>query len=126
MTLFKWLRQAEVDEGAKPGVSRNDSAELREARKRIKLLEQENEVLRRATAYLSQANLPGKALLARERAGRRRCPGRGDVPGLGPRSTAVLSVACQPVTATGLERAYQSASLILPSPMPSPRCGYCH
>jgi transposase-like protein len=60
MTLFKWLRQAEVEEGAKPGVTRNDSAELREARKRIKLLEQENEVLRRATAYLSQANLPGK------------------------------------------------------------------
>ena len=60
MTLFKWLRQAEIDEGSKPGVSRGDSAELREARKRIKLLEQENEVLRRATAYLSQANLPGK------------------------------------------------------------------
>jgi transposase len=38
----------------------SDSVELREARKRIKLLEQENEVLRRATAYLSQANLPGK------------------------------------------------------------------
>ena len=60
MTLFKWLRQAEIDEGAKPGVTRNDSAELREARKRITLLEQENEVLLRATAYLSQANLPGK------------------------------------------------------------------
>lgn len=60
MTLFKWLRQADTAEGTKPGVSRNDSAELREARKRIKLLEQENEVLRRATAYLSQANLPGK------------------------------------------------------------------
>jgi transposase-like protein len=60
MTLFKWLRQAEIEEGAKPGVSRAESAELREARKRIKLLEQENEVLRRATAYLSQANLPGK------------------------------------------------------------------
>ena len=60
MTLFKWLRQADTDDGSKPGVSRNDSAELREARKRIKLLEQENEVLRRATAYLSQANLPGK------------------------------------------------------------------
>lgn len=37
-----------------------DRAELREARKRIRLLEQENEVLRRAAAYLSQANLPGK------------------------------------------------------------------
>ena len=35
-------------------------AELREAKKRIRLLEQENEVLRRAAAYLSQANLPGK------------------------------------------------------------------
>jgi transposase-like protein len=60
MTLFKWLRQADVEEGVKPGVSGSDSAELREARKRIKLLEQENEVLRRAAAYLSQANLPGK------------------------------------------------------------------
>ena len=60
MTLFKWLRQADIDAGAAPGVSRNESAELREARKRIKLLEQENEVLRRAAAYLSQANLPGK------------------------------------------------------------------
>ncbi len=60
MTLFKWLRQADVDEGAKPGVTRAESVELREARRRIKLLEQENEVLRRAAAYLSQANLPGK------------------------------------------------------------------
>jgi len=60
MTLFKWLRQAEVDEGVKPGVSGGESAELREARRRIKLLEQENEVLRRAAAYLSQASLPGK------------------------------------------------------------------
>ncbi|WP_323373831.1 transposase [Plantactinospora alkalitolerans] len=60
MTLFKWLRQADVDAGVKPGVSGSGSAELREARKRIRLLEQENEVLRRATAYLSQANLPGK------------------------------------------------------------------
>jgi transposase-like protein len=60
MTLFKWLRQADADEGVKPSVSRGDSAELREARKRIRLLEQENEVLRRATAYLSQANLPGE------------------------------------------------------------------
>ena len=37
-----------------------ESDALREANKRIKLLEQENEVLRRAAAYLSQAHLPGK------------------------------------------------------------------
>ena len=45
---------------ARPGPTMADVAELREARKRIRLLEQENEVLRRAAAYLSQANLPGK------------------------------------------------------------------
>ena len=60
MTLFKWMRQADVDDGARPGTSRVEAVELREARKRIRLLEQENEVLRRAAAYLSQANLPGK------------------------------------------------------------------
>ncbi|MFI5490894.1 IS3 family transposase [Micromonospora echinaurantiaca] len=58
MTLFKWLRQADIDAGATPGTSSTESAELREARKRIRLLEQENEVLRRAAAYLSQAHLP--------------------------------------------------------------------
>ncbi len=60
MTLSKWMRQADVDAGVKPGITSSDNAELREARRRIKLLEQENEVLRRAAAYLSQANLPGK------------------------------------------------------------------
>ncbi|GEM_PF-91958 len=60
MTLQKWMRQADIDDGAKPGQTRTEAAELREARKRIRLLEQEVEVLRRAAAYLSQANLPGK------------------------------------------------------------------
>ncbi|MFI8265020.1 IS3 family transposase [Streptomyces sp. NPDC085665] len=54
MTLWKWMRRADIDEGAKPGVSSQESAELREARRRIKLLEQENEVLRRAAAHLSR------------------------------------------------------------------------
>jgi transposase-like protein len=60
MTLHKWLRRAAVEDGVRPGVSRSESEELRELRKRNRLLEQENEVLRRAAAYLSQANLPGK------------------------------------------------------------------
>ena len=58
--LQNWLRQADVEAGCKPGMSSSDSVELRELRKRNRLLEQENEVLRRAAAYLSQANLPGK------------------------------------------------------------------
>jgi transposase-like protein len=60
MTLSKWMRQAAVEDGEKPGVTRSESAENRELKKRVRLLEQENEVLRRAAAYLSQANLPGK------------------------------------------------------------------
>ena len=60
MTLHKWLRRAAVEDGTRSGVTRAESEELRELRKRNRLLEQENEVLRRAAAYLSQANLPGK------------------------------------------------------------------
>ena len=58
MTLSKWLRQARVDDGTQSGTTTVESAELREAQKRIRLLEQENEVLRRAAAYLGQANIP--------------------------------------------------------------------
>ena len=58
--LAKWLKRADVEDGNRPGVTVSESADLREGRKRIRLLEQENEVLRRAAAYLSQANLPGK------------------------------------------------------------------
>ncbi len=60
MTLQKWLGRADIDEGAKPGTTRIEAVETRELRRRVRLLEQENEVLRRAAAYLSQANLPGE------------------------------------------------------------------
>lgn len=60
MTLSKWLRRADVEDGVKPGVTASEQSENRELRKRLRLLEQENEVLRRAAAYLSQAHLPGK------------------------------------------------------------------
>jgi transposase len=60
MTLSTWLRRADVDEGTRPGRSRNESADLRVANRRIRLLEQEAEVLRRALAYVSQGSLPGK------------------------------------------------------------------
>ncbi len=59
-SLPNWMKPADVEEGRRPGLTDADRAELREAKKRIRLLEQENEVLRRAAAYLSQANLPGK------------------------------------------------------------------
>ena len=58
--LHGWMKKADVEDGNRPGVSEKQSGEVRELKKRTRLLEQENEVLRRAAAYLSQANLPGK------------------------------------------------------------------
>lgn len=58
--LHNWMKKADVEDGNRPGVTEKQSAEVRELKKRNRLLEQENEVLRRAAAYLSQANLPGK------------------------------------------------------------------
>lgn len=59
-TLTGWLRRAEIEDGDRPGMTVDQNAELKELRRRNRLLEQENEVLRRAAAYLSQANLPSK------------------------------------------------------------------
>lgn len=56
-TLSNWLKTADVEDGKRPGITNEAAEELKELRRRTKLLEQENEVLRRAAAYLSQANL---------------------------------------------------------------------
>lgn len=58
--LHNWLKKADIEDGTRSGQSDADRVEVRELKKRNRLLEQENEVLRRAAAYLSQANLPGK------------------------------------------------------------------
>ena len=58
--LRNWLHIADVEDGRRPGTTAVESAEIRELKRRNRLLEQENEILRRAAAYLSQANLPGK------------------------------------------------------------------
>ncbi len=60
--LARWLRLADRDDGisvpAVPSATAVEQAELREAQKRIRLLEQENEILRRAAAYFAQSQLP--------------------------------------------------------------------
>ena len=63
MTLSKWLRQADIEDGVKPGATADRAwPSCERAQARIRLLEQENEVLRRAAAYLSQAQPAGKRL----------------------------------------------------------------
>ncbi|GAA1789510.1 transposase [Pseudarthrobacter sulfonivorans] len=51
-TLKRWIASAERGEsGAGPPAA--ESAEMRELKKRSRLLEQKNEILRRAAAYLA-------------------------------------------------------------------------
>ena len=55
--LARWLKVADREDG-RGDAAAPDVAELRELRKRTKLLEQENEILRRATAYFARDVLP--------------------------------------------------------------------
>ncbi|MCH1884430.1 IS3 family transposase, partial [Agrococcus sp. ARC_14] len=56
--LQNWVRQAAIEVSARPGATKAEADEARALRKRVRLLEQENEVLRRAAAYFAQAHLP--------------------------------------------------------------------
>ena len=58
-TLHNWLKKADIEDCVSPGVTEKEAAELREAKKRIRLLEQENEILRRAAAFFAR-ELPPK------------------------------------------------------------------
>jgi transposase len=58
-TLHNWLKRADIEEGVRPGVKQVESERERAQRKRIKTLEQENEILRRAAAYFAK-QLPPK------------------------------------------------------------------
>ncbi len=56
--LHRWLNLADVEDGVRPGVTASESGELRELKKRNRLLEQENEILRRAAAFFARESLP--------------------------------------------------------------------
>jgi transposase len=51
--LYNWVKQADIEDGHTPGLPAVESVELRELKKRNRLLEQENEILRRAAAYFA-------------------------------------------------------------------------
>ncbi|MFI7347281.1 hypothetical protein ACIBSR_13565 [Streptomyces sp. NPDC049936] len=58
--------RADIDDGTKPGTTSQESAELQQARRRIKLPEQETEVLRRAAAICRRLICRERHLSARE------------------------------------------------------------
>lgn len=56
--LHRWLKMADIEDGVRPGVTTAEMAEVRELRKRNRVLEQENEILRRAAAFFARETLP--------------------------------------------------------------------
>lgn len=52
--LQRWLKLADIEDGNRPVATQQESAELRELKKRNRQLEQENEILRRAAAYFAR------------------------------------------------------------------------
>ena len=57
-TLYEWMRKADVEDGVRPGQTEAEAAEVRELRRRNRVLEQEVEILRRATAYFAKGAAP--------------------------------------------------------------------
>ena len=56
--LHRWVKRAEIEDDVREGLTLAEEAEIRELKKRNRLLEQENEVLRRAAIYLGQGLNP--------------------------------------------------------------------
>jgi transposase len=56
-TLRKWVRQAERDEGRRPGLTTDEKQRLKELERENRELRRANEILRKASAYFAQAEL---------------------------------------------------------------------
>ena len=56
-TLRHWLRQAERDQGLRPGPTTEEHERIKQLEREVRELRQANEILRKASAYFAQAEL---------------------------------------------------------------------
>ena len=57
-SVRRWMRQADVDDGVKDGLTTAEQDEVVQLRRKTRRLEMENEILRRAAAYFAKDALP--------------------------------------------------------------------
>jgi transposase len=59
--LRRWLRQAERDQGLRPGLTTDEKQRLKDLERENRELRRANEILRLASAYFAQAELDRRA-----------------------------------------------------------------
>jgi transposase len=55
--LHRWIKQAEIDEGQRDGLTTDERAELVRLRRANRTLEMEVEILKRASAFFARENV---------------------------------------------------------------------
>ncbi len=55
--LRNWMHRDAVDSGRKPGVTSDEHRELVELRRRLRVLEMESDILKRASPYIARENV---------------------------------------------------------------------
>jgi transposase-like protein len=56
-TLLEWVKQAEVDSGARKGVTTDEAQRIKDLEGEVKELRRTNEILKLASAFFAQAEL---------------------------------------------------------------------